>query len=296
MTVPLTLAICSNRLPALCAAVTRTLQVIGEDDVLVVVIDQALDPSAGIQFEAALQDARVRVILNDGNLGLSRSRNRAMKEAPTRHVLFVDDDITVGQTVVEELRHVLAGGVHVVGARITADFGSLRRPWFLTSGQLHYLGCHDPGRPASIWGGCFAVDVTEARLLGVTFDECLGRTGTSLASAEDTTFVAQLTGLGAVAHVLQHATVAHLVPDRRLRLSYLLRRAYWQGRSEVRRKNAARGLQKEWTRNRPLQLATAPRRTLLALLYTGAVAAGTLHEAAQQVAAPYSPHSIEVHP
>lgn len=73
--------------------------------------------------------------------------------------------------------------------RITADLQGRRTPWWLTAGQLHYLGSHHPDLPASIWGGCFALDRDHARLLGLDFDSRLGRVGNNLASAEDTTLV-----------------------------------------------------------------------------------------------------------
>ncbi len=265
----ITVAICSNRPEDLAGAVARTARLLRSGDHLLIVADM---PSGYVPpFPSGTTG--LRVLRNGANLGLAHSRNRALKEAVTRYVVFLDDDIAPTTPALERMRAALASGAHVVGTRITADFQGRRCPWFLTAGQLHYLGSHDPAGPASIWGGSFGVDVDQARLLGVAFDERLGRHGGSLASAEDTTFVRQLVSRGARAEVVHDAQVHHLIPPSRLTLSYLLRRAYWQGRSEVRRNDAWRGLAKEWNRNS----GNAPRT--LAALYTVCVFVGVCREA-----------------
>jgi hypothetical protein len=67
--------------------------------------------------------------------------------------------------------------------------------------------------------------------------------------------------------------VVHDVDRRRFTLGYLTRRAYWQGRSEVRRGQPVAGLRKEWRRYRRPGLAT-----LLAPGYLLAFAVGIGHE------------------
>ncbi|QKW20586.1 glycosyltransferase family 2 protein [Kitasatospora sp. NA04385] len=271
MTVPLTVAVCSNRPNLLLAALDRLTGLLGLDDHLLVVVDAAADAATQRRL-AETADRRCTIFFNGATIGLSYSRNLALKEAPTQHVVFVDDDIVPTTDAIEHLRTALGDGAHVAGTRITADLQGRRTPRWLTAGQLHYLGSHHPDLPASIWGGCFALDRDHARLLGLDFDSRLGRVGTNLASAEDTTLVRQLTALGATTTVLHDTQVRHLIPAHRLRPDYLLRRAYWQGRSEVRRRAARAGLHKEWRRNR--SGGPGARPTALALLYTAAVLAG----------------------
>jgi glycosyltransferase involved in cell wall biosynthesis len=274
---PLTIAVCSNRPNSLLAAVARTTAVIGPRDRLLIIADMPAGQLPTLPARSLLPVSRIRVICNEGNQGLAYSRNKAMKEATTRHLVFLDDDIVPTVEALTQIRNALTAGAHVTGMRITAHFQRHRRPWFLTSGQLHYLGCHDPARPASIWGGSFAIDSEHARLLGVGFDERLGRIGNSLTSAEDTTFVRELTARGATASILHDAEVRHLIPAHRLTLTYLLRRAFWQGRSEVRRNDARRGIRKEWDRNRSGN-GTRPVRIALAVLYTSTVILGVCWE------------------
>lgn len=278
MNAALTVAVCSNRPHLLLAALDRLPGVLGPDDHLVVVVDTAAD-SATRRRLAEPADRRT-VFFNGATIGLSYSRNLALKEAPTRYVVFVDDDIVPTTDAVENLRTALTGGAHVAGTRITADLQGRRSPWWLTAGQLHYLGSHHPDLPASIWGGCFALDRDHARLLGIDFDSRLGRVGTNLASAEDTTLVRRLAQLGATTAVLHDTQVRHLIPAHRLRPGYLLRRAYWQGRSEVRRRTASSGLHKEWMRNR--SGGPGARPAVLAVLYTAAVLAGIGRELLDQ--------------
>ncbi|CAM5677733.1 hypothetical protein SALBM311S_02136 [Streptomyces alboniger] len=83
---------------------------------------------------------------------------------------------------------------------------------------------------------------------------------------------------GATATILHDAEVQHLIPAHRLTLSYLLRRAFWQGRSEARRNDARRGIEKEWNRNRSGDGAR-PVRAALAVLYTASVLLGVAREA-----------------
>src|SRR5439155_3818833 len=151
----------------------------------------------------------------------------------------------------------------------------------LTTGQLHYLGVHNPARPASIWGGCFAVDIERARLFGMEFDERLGRAAGTLASAEDTTFVRGMIAGGARAAVLHDVEAMHRVAAERLSLPYLVRRAYWQGRSERRRGTGWRGLSKEWRRYWNAD-CPKPRRVIPAVMFATCVAAGCVREIAAQ--------------
>ncbi|MFJ7342429.1 glycosyltransferase family 2 protein [Streptomyces sp. NPDC101110] len=278
---PLTIAICSNRPDLLPGAVARTAAAIGPRDRLLIIADMPAIHLPALPSSSSLPLSRIRVICNEGNQGLAYSRNKAMKEATTRHLVFLDDDIVPTVEALTQIRAALTAGAHVTGTRISAHLQGHHCPWFLTSGQLHYLGSHAPARPASIWGGSFAIDSEQARLLGVGFDERLGRIGGSLNSAEDTTFVREMTARGATATVLHDAEVEHLIPAHRLTLSYLLRRAFWQGRSEARRNDARRGIGKEWNRNWSGD-GPRPVRAALALLYTASVLLGVLREAMAQ--------------
>lgn len=92
------------------------------------------------------------------------------------------------------------------------------------------------------------VDAAFAQRERLRSDTRLGRTGHRLESGDDTTFIAAMKSAGAHEAVLDDVRVVHDVDAGRFTLHYILRRAYWQGRSEVRRGQPVAGLRKEWNR------------------------------------------------
>jgi hypothetical protein len=61
---------------------------------------------------------------------------------------------------------------------------------------------------------------------------------------------------GGVIHFDEALTVYHCIDIHRFTFPYLLRRAFWQGRSEVRKKSVFTGLKKELSRAIPLSSAS----------------------------------------
>ncbi len=277
---PLTIAICSNRPDLLATAIPAACALADPADHILVIADGGGILHANVAAIAAHRG--VTVLASVKCRGLAPSRNRVMKECRTRHVLFIDDDVHATKVAIEKARSALSRGADVIGARITADLQGRRAPWYLTTGQLHYLGAHDPAGPAPLWGAFLGIDVERARLLGIEFDEGLGRTERTLCSGEDTTFVRELVARGGRQEILQDAHVLHRIPASRLQLAYLLRRAFWQGRSEYRRRDARRGLGKEWSRNWRSSCCI-PRRVALTVTFGCSVTAGVACEAVSAV-------------
>lgn len=142
---------------------------------------------------------------------------------------------------VEAIRRALGAGAHAVGARLDAAFPAGARPWFLTDGVVH-VGVHSDVTLGSVWGACFAVDRDFARAAGIQFQPDLGRRRRRLESGDDSTFIRQLRECGGVVVFLPGAPAVHTVRP-------VLRRAWWQGRSEVRRDDWRAGLTKEIRRS-----------------------------------------------
>lgn len=282
---PLTIAVCSINPDRFVPAVGRMLDASHEVDQVILIADVDTHEMPTDATWPAEWEHRLRVICNGMNLGLSASRNRALKEASTQHVVFLDDDIAPNRAAIDGIRHALATGAHLAGTRITADLQGRRLPWHLTAAQMHYLGCHREDRPVTIWGGSLAVDVEFARRVGVGFDEALGHRRGVPAYAEDTVFTRQLAVNGATVAALAHVHVGHLIDPPRLTLAYLTARARAQGRSEVQRGSVRAGLAKEWRRNTDAPNPT-PRTYLLAMLYLVNVLAGVVS------GAPCSRHTL----
>lgn len=272
---PLTVAVCSVNPARFIPAAARMLDVLRQEDQVIVVADVGPDELPPPGSWPTSWDGRVRLVCNGSNLGLSASRNRALRESSTQHLVFFDDDIVPNQPAVERLRADLRAGADLAGTRITAILPRVRRPWYFTDAQMHYLGCHRNNRPVTIWGGSLAVDVGYARGLGVAFDEAMGHRRGAPAFAEDTVFTRSLVDRGAQVAIADDVHVGHLIEPERLTLAYLTRRARAQGRSEFQRNNVRAGLAKEWARNTDVG-AGALKTYLLATLYLACVASGVV--------------------
>jgi glycosyltransferase involved in cell wall biosynthesis len=271
-------AVCTNR-PENLSNASSVARALGPDDELFVVVDLSAD-AVPARIRDGLRLAGVRLLDNHTNRGLSYSRNRALAECANHTLVYVDDDVTLIPETVEGIRRGRAEGSGIVGVLLVPRFSTSRRRWWLTGGQYHYLGVHHDSHRAKTWGACMAVDARLANEHGIRFREELGRRGAALQSGDDTTFLAELRQVGARELVLTGVSAVHHIDADRERLSYLLRRAWWQGRSERRRRNLGRALFKEWRRNVGAGPARASlvRRYPLAVLFVGAVVVGGVTE------------------
>ena len=75
-----------------------------------------------------------------------------------------------------------------------------------------------------------------ASLTGISFNTGLGRSGKSLLAGEDTDFVCQLCARGYRAAYSPDAAVYHMIPRERVTLRYFMRRFFYEGLTEYRRK------------------------------------------------------------
>lgn len=226
---------------------------------------------------ARLLNLNVSVHIMGANVGLSKCRNIALNLCTTDLIVFMDDEITVDRDsmiqLVRTLSVVEGAGVYVDGPESPIYF-----PWFITRGQLHYLGIHNGEKyTRSPWGACFGFQMPQILRWELSFREDLGRRGKKLECGDDTTFCAEIVRRGGVVEFLSEAKVWHNILPNRVSFRYILKRAFWQGRSEIRRKSLRAGLKKEWRRqagDRPV----ISRRGLLAILYTTFVLLGGVYE------------------
>lgn len=61
---------------------------------MIIVDDASVDKSREIITQYALQDNRIKLLINQENLGASKSRNRAIEEAEGDYIAFLDSDDT----------------------------------------------------------------------------------------------------------------------------------------------------------------------------------------------------------
>jgi hypothetical protein len=271
----LTFAVCSNRIGYIRARWRDNLSALGAVDRLLVVIDLPPHPEVA-ELVAELDLPPVQVIVAGHNRGLSYGRNTAMDLVAPAPVVFLDDDVRITSATVERIRDLFRRGANVVGARLNPPGYLFPLPWYMTEGQLHLLGVHSDRAPAKTWGACMGVDTGFAAAHGLRFAAGLGRRGCGLQSGDDTSFVAAMKARGAVEHIVDKSGVLHEVNIDRRAVRYLLRRAFWQGRSEVRRAQTVTGLSKEWARYRTL--STDRRGVPIGCVYLAAVTAGVVAE------------------
>lgn len=264
-------AVCCGRLPDLARRWEHNIAQLAGDEFFVL-----LDGPRSAEADALAERIRARggrVSFHGAVRGLAAARNSVLDEWPDARVLFVDDDVLLDAAALAAVRAAFADGAHVVGTRLVPPPSARWRSWYFGSGQMHLVAWHPPTSGVRTWGACMGIDVAFALRNGLRFDPLLGRTGHRLESGDDTSFTAAMRASGAREAVLDHVGVVHDVDATRFRLRYLLRRAYWQGRSEVRRGQAAAGLRKEWRRY------TAPgARGALGPMYATAFLVGVLHE------------------
>ena len=278
----ITIATCSNKSEMLVKYIEQNITIAKQVDAKFVVIFDESPSEADQAFLDHLHSIGARIYTNGSNRGLSYSRNIALQECDTKYLLFLDDDVTYSFDALYSIRQALES-FDIVGTRILGPPEEKKLPIYMTEGQLHYLAIHNPleviNRP---WGACFAFNNRLARRNNITFRIELGRKGDGLQSGDDTTFISDLQNQGALVCVLNDIAVIHHIDQNRWSLAYLLRRVFWQGRSERRRANVRPALVKEWRRYSNTQ-APFFQKWSLAVLYFAVLISGIVYEVSKDV-------------
>jgi GT2 family glycosyltransferase len=202
----------------------------------VLVVDN--DPTPGPDLGLARDDDPPVRLLREPSPGAARARNRGLAAATTEIVVFVDDDIVVGEDWLDTLvAPLVAAEVVATVGPISLDTGPTRPRW-LTPHLEHWYSALDlgpttrrlgPGERG--WSANLAVRRAEAMDAG-GFDRRLGP-GTDIGYGEDVDLQARLVADGRAVVYAAGAGVTHCVGPDRLRRRWLARRAYQGGRTEV---------------------------------------------------------------
>jgi len=184
-------------------------------------------------------------VMREERLGLSNARNRALKEAHGKYLLFVDDDETPDpQWLKAYERDMLTYAPDALGGCINVVFEHGERPAWLQDELMGFLGHLDHGEgcwltdPATpFYGGNFAVRTKIFTEIG-DFDAELGRMGQINSGGEDTEFYRRLVARGFSVRWVPDAIINHRIRVDKLRRSYFLELHYRQGFSEGSRKRS----------------------------------------------------------
>lgn len=191
-----------------------------------------------------LNQFNIRIIENGENKGLSYSRNVACKNAVGDFILFFDDDVIIFDEIISKYNMLInSDNVSVCGGNLLFPWHKQLPFWFPVGG-LSLVGVHY--NEAKIWGANFCFDRKLALKNNIFFKDSLGRKGKRLQSGDDTVFIEELMNVATGKKIFKKDfAVVHNIQEERFRISYLMRRAFWQGRSEVMRCNIKSGMKKE---------------------------------------------------
>ena len=208
----------------------------------VVVVENDAVPSDGAREAVDRLAASVPArLVNEPTPGASAARNRGIAAAGGTIVAFLDDDVVPAAdwlaTLVEPI---LAGRCDGTGGKVVLDPSVPRPRWFDDVGLSPYLAHHAPAdeeRPVTateyVITASAAFRTPLLRAIG-GFDEALGpRPGAQIVN-DDVLLGERFMDAGGRLHHVPASVVVHELPPSRLRPSYLLRRAYSQGRSDWR--------------------------------------------------------------
>lgn len=241
----ISVAICSIR-PQLIINVVNCIRKFNQVIPIMVVIDGCDYLDFDIKKE--LQDINVlSLVVFDKNKGLSYARNYVIKNVKTEYVVFLDDDVQFEYNLFERYLSLFSAGYDIVGGWIKLPKEYKPLPKWLPDLYTSLLGIHATER--KIWGANWGLNVRNAKDNEIYFSDTLGRKGNQLLSGEETFFIEEYKRRVSEKVIFDDdILVYHYIPQNRYKLKYLIRRSYWQGRTEIRKHNLIGGIFKEFRR------------------------------------------------
>jgi glucosyl-dolichyl phosphate glucuronosyltransferase len=208
----------------------------------VILVDSASDPKNGADLaKLACFYSGVRLTRVD-QPGHSHARNRGAQLATAEWVVFLDDDAVPFPDWLEKLSTTLAtvsptqaiigGGIYPKWPDgMSGQHLSKRWKMFLSLAEADSPGPVTEGYPAN--GANYAIRRRVLLDIG-GFSESLGRVGGSLISGDESYVTKRVLDKGLYAGFHPAFKVHHKIHRERLTISWILRRAFWEGVSDVR--------------------------------------------------------------
>jgi len=171
--------------------------------------------------------------------GLSFARNRAVREAASDAVLFIDDDVHLPEMFIETALNYLRRypEAKCAGGRIFVSFDSDETGW-IPKELMPMFGLHDLGDQDRIYpptnfprGGNMLIKKSVFEAYG-EFHTGLGRMGPDLLGSEEKEFFERIRKEGVVLHYWSDMALWHRIGSDRLKESYLKNQSKGIGRSE----------------------------------------------------------------
>ncbi|WP_290900433.1 glycosyltransferase family 2 protein [Ferroglobus sp.] len=205
-------------------------------DEIVLVLDPIDDL---VSFYETRMSDEVRIVESSG-FGLSNARNKGVEVSKSDIIAFIDDDAWADKYWLENLlRNFEDKKVWVAGGRIVPVFDG-KRPRWLAEELDWIVGCTYKGMPetkAEVRNPIGANMAFRREVFDVAgkFRSEVGRYGKKLLGSEETELCMRLKKIKPEVKVIYDpsAVVYHRVPESRAKLSYALRRAYYEGYSKA---------------------------------------------------------------
>ena len=207
----------------------------------VLVVDSGSAPYAAAEIKDCAKTFDTQFVRLD-DIGLSKARNAGAALARSVWIAYLDDDAVPhadwSQKLEEELLGVSAQ-VAVVGGRIFPKTlpesplpANLTPCWLLLLSCVTAVGRGDVHDGWNICGANFAVRRTALKTVG-GFPEHLGRFGHRLIGGEESYVSSVVTQSGSKATYSSSFAVDHWIEPERLKVQWLIERAYWEGVTRV---------------------------------------------------------------
>jgi len=177
----------------------------------------------------------IKVIRNQTRKGLSFCRNIGYRASNGDIVAFMDDDAFAEPNWLEELEKCFDNGADIAGGLIVPKWEG-NRPWWFKESMYNLVGLNEPTH--WILGCNFAIRKGLLEKMNYFFEEKMGRKEGNLIAGDETTLFFTAQRLGYKILFNDRAIVHHIVSKERLTFHYIVKRFFWEGRTETRRRTA----------------------------------------------------------
>jgi glucosyl-dolichyl phosphate glucuronosyltransferase len=283
----LSVIVCTHNRPG---DLTRCLAALAacEDPVEVLVVDSASQPDCHDVVEQWRSELPGLRYVREDEPGLSRARNRGLREATAGIVAFLDDDAAPRAGWARSLVAAFQGDPRIgcVGGACTAAFhDGAERPAWLSEQLLQFAGitrfgsrAREARSSAEYPFGANIAFLVEALPERDPFAEQLGRHGRTLLSGEELALVEEIRAAGWKIWLEPGAVVEHTVHPERCESRYYWRRLWWAGVSRARATETAVALGLRLLVAAPIRLGLYLATRDRVHLYRTAETAGFVHE------------------
>jgi GT2 family glycosyltransferase len=208
----------------------------------IILVDSASDPKNKAEMEKLIILYPAVKLTRVDQPGLSLARNRGVHLAAADWVVFLDDDAVPFPNWLGKLLATLAAASPtqaVIGGGIYPQWPDGTSGEHLSKRWKMYLSLAEADRPGSVTDGYTVNGANYAIRRHVLLDiggfpEKLGRVGSSLISGDDCQVTQSVLDAGLGAGFDPAFKVYHKISRERLKMSWILRRTFWEGISEIR--------------------------------------------------------------